>query len=188
MPGVKIVAPSTAGDAKALLKAAIRDDNPVLVFEHKLLYGTKGPVADVSQVERIGTSAVRRRGSDVSIVAALAMSHTALEAAEELRLLGIEAEVIDLRCLRPLDDDLLAESAARSRHVVVVEEGPPTGGYASEVISSIAERVHPLSISRVTMPDIPLPASGVLEDAVVPTAVTVVQAVQEMLGERSSSR
>lgn len=182
LPGVKIVAPSTPADAKALLKAAIRDDNPVLCFEHKLLYGSKGEVADSSApVERIGSAAVRRRGSDVTIVAALAMVHTALAAAEELSLEGIDAGVIDLRTLRPLDVDLLADSAARTGRLVVVEEGPPTGGYASEVISAVAERVSPLAVRRVTMPDIPLPFSGVLEDAVLPGPDDVVKAVR-MLG------
>lgn len=181
LAGVKIVAPSTPADAKALLKAAIRDDNPVLFFEHKMLYGDKGYVADpAAPVERIGSAAVRRRGSDVTIVAALAMVHTALAAAEELSVRGIDAEVIDLRTLRPLDIDLLSESAARTGRLVVVEEGPPTGGYASEVISAVVERVSPLAVRRVTMPDIPLPFSGVLEDAVLPGPADVVEAVRAL--------
>jgi acetoin:2,6-dichlorophenolindophenol oxidoreductase subunit beta len=149
LPGVKIVAPSNPADAKALLKAAIRDDNPVLVLEHKLLYGEKGEVADTAAaVERIGSAIIRRRGSNVTIVAALAMIGTALAAAEELAAEGIEAEVIDPRSLRPLDVETLAESAARTGRLVVVEEGPPTGGYASEVISVVA--VNPVIARRVT--------------------------------------
>lgn len=179
LPGLKIVAPSNPADAKALLKAAVRDDNPVLVLEHKLLYGQKGNVADASApVETIGSAAVRRPGSDVTIVAALAMVHTALAAAEELATQGIDAEVIDLRSLRPLDINLLADSAARTGRLVVVEEGPPTGGYASEVISAVAEWVNPLAVRRVTMPDLPLPFSGVLEDAVLPGPADVVEAVR----------
>jgi len=181
LPGVKIVAPSNPADAKALLKAAIRDDNPVLVFEHKLLYGQKGEVADASEpVERIGSAAVRRRGNDVTIVAALAMVRTALAAAEELAAQGVEAEVIDLRSLRPLDVDTLTASAARTGRLVVVEEGPPTGGYASEVISVVAERVSPVAAVRVTMPDLPIPFSGVLEDALLPSPADVVAAVHAL--------
>jgi acetoin:2,6-dichlorophenolindophenol oxidoreductase subunit beta len=169
LSGVKVVAPSNPADAKALLKAAIRDDNPVVVFEHKLLYGLTGEVADGDAgIEPFGRAAHVRRGDDVTIVAALAMVKTALAAAGELAADGIEVDVIDLKSLRPLDVDTLVESAARTRALVVVEEGPPAGGYAAEVISLVAERTDGVTARRVTMPDLPIPFSGVLEDAVLP--------------------
>lgn len=187
LPGIKIVAPSTPTDVKVILKAAIRDDNPVLVFEHKLLYGLKEEVPQSGMpVERIGRAAVRRSGGDVTIAAALAMVPIALAAADELAAAGLEAEVIDLRSLRPLDIETIAASAARTRRLVVVEEGPPNGGYASEVISAAAEHVSPLAVRRVTMPDLPLPFSGVLEDSAIPKPADVVAAVRalEAQGER----
>ena len=185
LPGMKIVAPSNAADAKSLLKSAIRDDNPVLVLEHKLLYGTTGEVAAGNgSVEPIGRAAVVRPGRHVTIAAALAMVRTALAAAAELAAGGIEAEVIDLRSLRPLDIDAIAESAGRTGALVAVEEGPPTGGYASEVISAVAERDRSVRVARVTMPDLPIPFSGVLEDAVVPQPPNVVAAVRKLIGER----
>jgi pyruvate/2-oxoglutarate/acetoin dehydrogenase E1 component len=178
-PGLKLVAPSTPADAKALTKAAVRDDNPVMVFEHKVLYGRKGEVPDgVDEVAEIGKAAVRRVGRDVTIAAALAAVETALAAAEELAGEGVEAEVIDLRSLRPLDVEAIAASAARTGRVVVVEEGPPTGGYAAEVVAvAIEEAGRPVAARRVTMPDLPIPFAGALEDAVVPSAADVVAAV-----------
>lgn len=173
-PGLKLVAPSTPADAKGLVKAAIRDDNPVIVFEHKLLYGRKGEVPEDDGLVPIGKAAVRRQGSDVTIVAALAAVETALAAAEELAGAGIEAEVLDLRTLRPLDTAAIAESAARTGRIVVVEEGPPTGGYSSEVIAAAVELAGPVRARRVTMPDLPVPYSAPLEDAVIPKAADVV--------------
>ncbi len=169
LPGVKVVAPSNPADAKALLKAAIRDDNPVVVLEHKLLYGLTGEVpAGEGIIEPLGRAARLRRGDDVTLVAALATVRTALAAADELAADGIEADVIDLRSLRPLDIATLVESAARTQALVVVEEGPPAGGYAAEVVSLVAERTDGVAMARVTMPDLPIPFSGVLEDAALP--------------------
>jgi pyruvate/2-oxoglutarate/acetoin dehydrogenase E1 component len=182
-PGLKVVAPSTPADAKGLIKAAIRDDNPVIVFEHKMLYGRKAEVPEDGDVTPIGRAAVRRRGGDVTLVAALAATETALTAAEELAGTGIEAEVLDLRTLRPLDSAAIAESAARTGRLVVVEEGPPTGGYAGEVISAAVELAGPLRARRVTMPDLPVPYSPPLEDSVIPSAAKVVAAARALLGE-----
>jgi pyruvate/2-oxoglutarate/acetoin dehydrogenase E1 component len=183
LAGLKIVAPSTPADAVALTRAAIRDDNPVVVFEHKMLYGRKGEVPDMSApVETIGRAAVRRAGDDVTLVAALAAVETALEAAELLTAEGVSAQVIDLRCLRPLDIESVAESVARTRRLVVVEEGPPLGGYSGEVISGVVEAVGPLTARRVSMPDRPLPFAGVLEDAVIPDAADVLAAVRQLVG------
>ncbi|MCC6222989.1 MAG: alpha-ketoacid dehydrogenase subunit beta [Thermoleophilia bacterium] len=176
-PGLSLVAASTPADAKGLLKSAIRDDNPVIVFEHKLLYGKKGAVADGdAALVPLGSAAVRREGAHVTIVAALAMVDVALEAAERLAAQGVEAEVIDLRSLRPLDADTIGESVERTRRLLVVEEGPPAGGYASDVVALAVEEVGPIHARRVSMPDLPIPFSAPLEDWARPDAQRVADA------------
>jgi pyruvate/2-oxoglutarate/acetoin dehydrogenase E1 component len=180
LPGMKLVAPATPRDAKALTKAAIRDDNPVVVFEHKQLYSRKGEVPDQLDPEPIGSAAVRRQGEAVVLVAAMAAVERALAAAEELAQEGIEAEVIDLRSLRPLDHETIAESAARTGRLVVIEDGPPVGGYAAEVLAVAAEEAGPVNVRRVCMPDIPIPFSPVLEDAALPSAERIVQAARSL--------
>ena len=176
-PGLKLVAASTPADAKGLTKAAIRDDNPVVVFEHKLLYGRKDEVpAGEAALVPIGQAAVRRSGGDVTIVAAMRAVETAMAASEELSAAGIEADVIDLRTLRPLDAETIAASAARTGRLVVVEEGPPTGGYSFDVISLAVELAGPIRARRVTMPDLPIPCSPPLEDAHIPSAAAIVAA------------
>lgn len=180
-PGLSLVAASTPADAKGLLKTAIRDDNPVIVFEHKLLYGKKGEAADGdAALVPLGSAAVRREGSHVTIVAALAMVDVALEAAERLAGDGVEAEVIDLRSLRPLDADTIGESVEKTRRLVVVEEGPPTGGYASDVVALAVEEVGPIHARRVSMPDLPIPFSAPLEDWARPDAERVAEAARAL--------
>jgi len=180
-PGLSLVAASTPADAKGLLKTAIRDDNPVIVFEHKLLYGKKGEAADGdAALVPLGSAAVRREGWHVTIVAALAMVDVALEAAERLAGDGVEAEVIDLRSLRPLDADTIGESVEKTRRLVVVEEGPPTGGYASDVVALAVEEVGPIHARRVSMPDLPIPFSAPLEDWARPDAERVAEAARAL--------
>jgi pyruvate/2-oxoglutarate/acetoin dehydrogenase E1 component len=181
-PGLKLVAPSGPADAKGLLKAAIRDDNPVVFFEHKMLYGTKAEVPEGDEVVPLGKAAVRREGSAVTIVAAMAMVDVALQAAEQLDDRGIDAQVIDLRTLRPLDEETISASAAKTRRLVVVEEGPPTGGYAADVLALAVERVEGLRARRVTAPDTPVPFSGVLEDVWRPSVSQVVDAANALAG------
>jgi pyruvate/2-oxoglutarate/acetoin dehydrogenase E1 component len=177
-PGLKLVTPATPADAMALTRDAIRDDNPVVVFEHKLLYGRKGELDDEASRLGIGRAAVRRAGRDVTLVGALAAVETCLAAAEELSAAGIEAEVIDLRSLRPLDGRTIAESVARTRRLVVAEEGPPLGGYAAEVVAIAVELCGPVHAVRVTMPDLPLPFSPRLEtDALLSPARVAAAAV-----------
>ena len=178
-PGIKLVAPSTPADAYGLLRAAIQDPNPVVVFEHKALYARKGELNGATA--EIGRAAVRRHGSDVTIVAALAMVAPALEAADELSTGGIEAEVIDLRTLRPLDADTIGESVSRTGRLVVVEEGPPQGGYAAEVMAVALESTSSLAARRVTMPDLPIPFAPSLEKAAIPDAAQVATAVRALL-------
>jgi pyruvate/2-oxoglutarate/acetoin dehydrogenase E1 component len=166
--GIKIVAPSTPADAKALLRAAIRDDNPVLFFEHKRLYSIKGPVHD--DVLPLGRAAVLREGADVTIVSAMKGVHDSLEAAGRLSEQGVEAEVIDLRTIRPYDVETVLASVGKTNRIVVVEEGPLTGGWAAEILARVTE--HGLGdlddAWRIATADGPVPYSPPLEDAFLP--------------------
>jgi pyruvate/2-oxoglutarate/acetoin dehydrogenase E1 component len=180
-PGLKLVAPSTPADAYALTRAAIQDPNPVVVFEHKALYARKGDPGE-NGAGGIGRAAVRRTGTDLTIVAALAMVEPALEAAEALTGEGVSAEVIDLRSLRPLDSQAIGESVARTKRLVVVEEGPPQGGYAAEVVALAVECAGPVAARRVTMPDLPIPFAPSLEKAALPDAQRVAAAARALTG------
>jgi acetoin:2,6-dichlorophenolindophenol oxidoreductase subunit beta len=182
IPGIKIVAPSTPADAKGLLRAAIDDDNPVLFFEHKRLYGVEGEV-DGAAVP-LGKAAVVREGRDVTIVSAMRGVHESLAAAELLASSGIDAEVIDLRTLRPFDREAVLGSVERTNRIVVVEEGPLTGGWAGEVLAVVAE--HGLGdlddAWRIATPDNPIPYSPPLEDAHVPGAERIAAEIGGRLG------
>jgi pyruvate/2-oxoglutarate/acetoin dehydrogenase E1 component len=168
VPGLKIVGPSNPADAKALLKAAIRDDNPVLFFEHKRLYTLEGEVN--GEVGRLGEAAVVREGGDVTIVAAMKSVHDSLEAAEALGGDGISAEVIDLRTLRPFDVETVLASVRKTGRIAVVEEGPLTGGWAGEVLATVTERAlgYLDDAWRIATPNTPIPYSPPLEDAFLP--------------------
>ena len=181
VPGLKIVAPSTPADAKGLLKSAIRDDNPVLFLEHKRLYSLKGEVGD--ELVPIGKAAVVREGGDLTIVTAMKNVHDALEAAATLSEHGIEATVIDLRTLRPPDIDTVVASVEETSRVLVVEEGPETGGWAGGILAAVTERaLYSLDAAwRVTTRDLPIPYSPTLEDAFLPSAETIVRSVLERL-------
>ena len=179
VPGLKIVCPSTPADAKGLLKAAVRDDNPVLFFEHKRLYGRKGPVHD--EVVPIGVASVVRPGTDVTIVSAMKTVHDCLAAAETLAGYRIDAEVIDLRTVRPLDVDTIAQSVEKTGRLLIVEEGPRTGGWAGEVLARIVERsIGDVEVAwRITTADTPIPYSPPLEDAFLPSPESIVASVLE---------
>lgn len=183
VPGLKIVAPATPADAKALLKAAIRDDNPVLVLEHKRLYSLKGE-AGGEELATIGEARVVREGADVTIATAMRGVHDALTAAETLAAGGIEAEVIDLRTLRPLDGATVLHSLERTNRLLVVEEGPLTGGWAGEVIALAAEHgLHDIDDAwRLATPDRPIPYSPPLEDAFIPGPEAIAASVRDRLG------
>jgi pyruvate dehydrogenase E1 component beta subunit len=181
-PGLKVVAPSTPADAKALIKAAIRDPEPVVFFEHKLLYDRVGEVADGAEPAVIGEAATVRPGDDVTIVAAMAMVEQALEAAETLEVRGVAAEVIDLRSLRPLDSAAVLASVERTQHLVVVEEGNPVGGYAAELLACLIEHLPGARGSRLTMPNVPVPFSPPLERAIRPTAARIEDSALRLLG------
>ncbi|MFL5927041.1 MAG: pyruvate dehydrogenase complex E1 component subunit beta [Gaiellaceae bacterium] len=166
--GLKLVAPATSADAKGLLKAAIRDENPVIFFEHKRLYSLKGEVD--GDVVELGKANVVREGKDVTLVSAMKGVHDCLAAAQELAGQGIDAEVIDLRTLRPLDADTVLASLAKTNRIAVVEEGPLTGGWAGEVLALVTE--HGLGdlddAWRIATPNSPIPYSPPLEDAFLP--------------------
>jgi acetoin:2,6-dichlorophenolindophenol oxidoreductase subunit beta len=169
IPGLKIVAPSTPADAKALLKGAIRDDNPVLFFEHKRLYSMKGP-AGGNEPAALGRAAVAREGDDVTLVSAMKGVHDSLAAADLLAEQGVSAEVIDLRTLRPLDSEMVLRSVEKTNRIAVIEEGPLTGGWAGEVLALVTEQgLGDLDDAwRITTPNSPIPYSPPLEDAFLP--------------------
>ncbi len=184
IPGIKLVAPSTPYDVKGLLKSAIRDDNPVLFYENKLLYKTIGKVPDEDYLLEIGKADVKRVGRDVTIIAWSRMVLEALKAAEELTSEGIEAEVVDLRTLVPLDEDTIYESIKKTNHVVVVHEAWRTGGFGAEVVSRIQENVfdyldHP--VLRVAGLDAPIPFSPPLEKMAIPDTRDIVKGVKRVL-------
>lgn len=195
VPGMKVVAPSTAYDAKGMLKAAVRDGNPVMIFEHKLLYGSKGARAEPGAVDAtseipgedytvpLDRAVVRRPGSQVTILGWLLMAHYALAAAGELAKEGIDAEVIDVRCLSPFDYATIGESVRKTGRVVLVEEGPKTGGVAAELAAGIMERFGDSLLApvvRVASADVPVPFSPVLENAYRPDAARIAAAAREL--------
>jgi acetoin:2,6-dichlorophenolindophenol oxidoreductase subunit beta len=183
VPGLKIVAPSTPRDAKGLLKAAIRDDNPVLFFEHKRLYSLKGEPGPDDEVLPIGEAAVVREGSDLTVVSVMKGVHDALAAAEALAGEGVELEVIDLRTLRPLDEATVLESVAKTNRLLVVEEGPRTGGWSGGVLAALVERgLEDIDDAwRLTTADAPIPYSPALEDAFLPGEDAIAASVRERL-------
>jgi pyruvate dehydrogenase E1 component subunit beta len=180
VPGLLVAAPTTAADAKGLLKAAIRDDNPVIFIEHESLYGQRGEVPDNGDSMRFGEAAVRREGDDVTIVGISRMAVTAQKAAEELAAEHeVEAEVIDPRTLRPLDLDTILESVRKTNRAVVVEEGWPHGGVGANLAALIQEQAFDhldAPVGRVTGADVPMPYSKPLEQAAFPHPEHVVQA------------
>jgi pyruvate dehydrogenase E1 component beta subunit len=184
IPGLKVVAPSSPADVKGLLAAAIRDPDPVLFFEQKSLYGTKGDVPEGEHVVPLGKANVLREGSDVTIVALAAMVRHAMKAADTLQAEhGISAEVIDVRSLVPLDTTTIFESVSKTARLVTVEENPRLCGWGAEISSIVAEELFwdlEGPIVRVTTPHIPLPSADALEDAVLPSASKVVDAVVKL--------
>jgi pyruvate dehydrogenase E1 component beta subunit len=196
VPGLKVVAPSNAYDAKGLLKAAVRDDNPVIIFEHKLLYGAKGARAEAGAVDAtseipdgdyivpLHQAAVRREGTHVTILAWLLMLHYAMQAAEILSAAGIDAGVIDVRSLSPFDYETIGRSVEKTGYVVIVEEGPKTGGVGAELATGILERFGDslmAPIVRVASPDVPVPFTPVLENAYRPDVPRIIAAVRGVL-------
>ncbi len=185
VPGLKIICPSSPAEAYGMLKAAVRDDNPVLVLEHKALLSMKGNVPVGSDDAAMPTGPrVLRPGKDATIVASLAMVGKALTAAEQLHAEGIEAEVIDIRVLRPLDVTAVSESVRRTNILVTVEEQSPTGGWSSDVVADVVSQAFDYldaPPARVTLPDHPLPYSPGLEDAAIPSPEKIAATVRSLL-------
>lgn len=184
IPGLKIVMPSTPHDARGLLKTAIRDDNPVMFIEHKLLYATKGFVLDEEYLIPFGQADIKRKGKDVTVVAISYMVTKALKAADRLAGEGIEVEVIDPRTLVPLDLETLLQSVRRTNRVVVVHEGCRRGGIGAEIASQIQEEVFDYldaPIQRVGALSVPIPYSEPLENAVIPGEEDIIKAVKKVL-------
>jgi acetoin:2,6-dichlorophenolindophenol oxidoreductase subunit beta len=185
IPGLKVVAPSTPADVKGLLAAAIRDPDPVVFFEHKALYGTKGDVPDGEHVDTLGTAAIRRRGSDLTIAALGLMVPRALEAAERLHAEhGISATVIDVRSLVPLDTQTIFAEISKTGRFYTVEENPRLCGWGAEISSLVAEELFwdlDAPITRITTPHVPLPAADRLEDLTIPSATRIVETIRKTL-------
>ena len=184
-PGLKVVAPATAYDAKGLLKAAIRDDDPVLFLEHKFLYRrVKDRVPEEDYVVPIGKAAIRRPGADLTIVTYGAMVWTALEAAEILAKDGVSAEVLDLRTLLPLDEEAILASVRRTGKCLVLHEDTRTGGLGAEIAATLSEKAFEWldgPILRVTAPDTPVPYSPPLEEAFLPNVNTLLAAARKLV-------
>jgi acetoin:2,6-dichlorophenolindophenol oxidoreductase subunit beta len=184
IPGLKVVAPSTPFDAKAMLKSAIRDDNPVVFFEHKRLYSVKGELGGPDDLVPLGKAAVVREGSDLTVITAMKGVADALEAAERLAEHRIDVEVVDLRSFRPIDVETIVASVEKTGRVLVVEEGPRTGGWAGEVVAVVTEGAlgYLDDAWRLTMPDLPLPYSPPLEKAFLPGPDAITDAVLSRAG------
>jgi len=185
IPGLKIAAPSNAADASGLLQTAIRDNNPVLFLEHKLLYPLRFEVPDgLPQPIPFGFAKRVREGTDVTIVAWSHMTHLARQAAAQLAQEGIEAEVVDLLTLSPLDMDTVVDSAKNTGRVMIVEEGPKTGGFAAEITAQIVEQAYDYlekPVRRLASPDFPIPSAKNLEAACIPTVPDIVALARSMV-------
>jgi len=183
-PGIYVVMPATPYDAKGLLKAAIRDDNPVMFIEHKMLYGVKGPVPEEDYVVPLGVADVKREGKDVTIVTYSRMVYVCLEAASLLEKDGISAEVVDLRTLKPLDAETLVRSVKKTQHLLTVSEGYTTGGVGSEIMAVVNDLAFDYldgPMVRLAAADVPVPCAKTLEEISVPRPQDVVAAVRKML-------
>jgi acetoin:2,6-dichlorophenolindophenol oxidoreductase subunit beta len=186
IPGLKVCLPSTPADAKGLLKSAIRDDNPVVIFEDKMMYAVKGLVPDGDHLVPIGLADVKREGEDVTIIATSSMVQVALAAAAELERDGISVEVVDPRTIAPLDRATLVASAQKTGRVIVVDEGHQSYGASAELAAVIAEDAFwhlDAPVVRLGAMDVPIPFSPVLEDETVPTPERVADAVLRLLGK-----
>lgn len=185
VPGLKVIVPSTPRDAKGLLKSAIRDDNPVVFLEQKLLYRTKGMIEEEEFTIPIGKADIKRQGKDCTIITYGRMVQMCLAAAEELSKAGIDVEVIDLRTLLPMDTEAIIASVIKTRHCLVVHEAVKTGGIAGEIISRIADSEAffylDAPLKRLASEDVPVPFCPVLEKGILPDEQKIVDTVKEMM-------
>ena len=183
-PGLKVVVPSEPYDVKGLIKAAIRDDNPVMFFQHKKLFAKQGPVPREDYIIPLGRAAVKREGKDVTLLCYGVGYYLCLEAAAALRLNKIEAEIVDLRSLKPLDMDTVAHSIIKTHRAVIVHEACLTGGFGAELAARIQDELFDhldAPVKRVGAKDVPIPFSPPMEDFVLPDMQAVVDAVHQVI-------
>jgi pyruvate dehydrogenase E1 component beta subunit len=186
VPGLKVILPSTPYDAKGLMKSAIRDDNPVAIFEDKMMYTLKGPVPEGEYTIPLGVADVKRSGEDITLVATSSMVHVALEAAEKLAEIGLSAEVVDPRTTVPLDKQTLINSAKKTSRAIVVDEGYEQYGVTAEIASVIADGAFyylDAPVKRMGAMNVPVPFSPVLEDMTVPTPESVLEMAKMLCGK-----
>ena len=191
VPGLKVVMPSMPADAKGLLKSAIRDSNPVLCFEHKLLYGTKGPVPEGDYLVPLGKADIKREGTDVTVVATGIMVNRALAAAKRLQEEGISVEVVDPRTLQPLDAETIVSSACKTGRVVITQEAPGAFSVASEIAAVVGREAFgylDMPIEMVCGPFVPVPFSPVLEDFILPKEAQIVSAIKRVLNKEPAAQ
>jgi acetoin:2,6-dichlorophenolindophenol oxidoreductase subunit beta len=191
VPGLRVALPATPADVKGLLKQAVRDKGPVVFFEHKMLYRDSGPVPDGEHLVPFGQALARRTGDDITIVASSRMVSFALTAAAELSGEGIEAEVIDLRTVVPLDQPTILESVRKSRRCLVVDEGHASFGIGSEIAALVSEKLFGwllCPVGRVSTWDVPVPFSPALEDAILPSPAKIADAARAMCALRHGGR
>jgi pyruvate dehydrogenase E1 component beta subunit len=187
IPGLKVVVPSTPYDAKGLMKSAIRDENPVAIFEDKMMYKlVKGPVPEAEYTIPLGVADVKRTGSDITLIATSSMVHVALEAAKMLEAIGLSAEVVDPRTLVPLDRQALIDSAKKTGRVIVVDEGYEQYGVTAELASVVADGAFyylDAPVKRLGAMNVPIPFSPVLEDLTIPNAKVVYETAKSLCGK-----
>jgi pyruvate/2-oxoglutarate/acetoin dehydrogenase E1 component len=183
-PGLKVVVPSEPSDVKGLMKTAIRDDDPVIFFQHKRLFAQTGPVPEKEYLIPIGSAAVKREGSDITILTYSRMTYLCLEAADQVAGAGINAEVVDLRTLKPLDFDLISESVKKTNNVLIVHEACLTGGFGAEIAARIGEELFDYldaPVTRIGAKDVPIPFSPVMEEFVLPQVSDIVKGIKKVL-------
>jgi acetoin:2,6-dichlorophenolindophenol oxidoreductase subunit beta len=186
VPGLKVALPATPYDAKGLMKSAIRDDNPVAIFEDKMMYTLKGPVPAEEYTLPFGVADIKRPGNDITLVAISSMVHVALEAADRLAEIGVSAEVVDPRTTLPLDKQTLVDSAKKTSRAIVIDEGYEQYGVTGEIASVIADGAFyylDAPVKRMGAMNVPVPFSPVLEDQTVPTAERVVEVAKTLCGK-----
>ena len=183
-PGLKVVVPSEPADVKGLIKTAIRDDDPVIFFQHKKLFSQTGPVPEEEYLIPLGKGDIKREGNDITIITYSKMTYLSLEAADQLDKDGINAEVIDLRTLKPLDFDLITESVKKINNVLIVHEACLTGGFGGELAARIGEELFDYldaPVKRIGAKDVPIPFSPVMENFVLPQVSDIVEGVKKVL-------
>jgi pyruvate dehydrogenase E1 component beta subunit len=183
-PGLKVVVPSEPADVKGLIKTAIRDDDPVVFFQHKKLFAQTGPVPEEEYVIPLGKADIKRGGKDITLITYSRMTYLSLEAADQLAKEGIDVEIVDMRTLKPLDFDLIAESVKKTNNVLIVHEACLTGGFGGEIAARVGQELFDYldaPVTRIGAKDVPIPFSPVMESFVLPQMSDIVEGVKKVL-------